>query len=129
MRRWNISSGMKDEKATFSMRVTELPWWVVLVEKITEAFTTVTRHVMCCNIPEWASKVPVGLKPKYDTDGFMENSLGWYWYLLGSRLNSPFWQHERTILDLPITYEQARTVDQEFADDMNGLWEDEDVTA
>ena len=67
------------------------------------------RHALCgSGLPEWAFKIPTG-RPRYDEDGYLENSVGGALYQSFSALLVWAWDQEEKdlTLELPLTEEQA----------------------
>lgn len=109
--------GVANSKDGWTLHLTERPWWYGIYETATE-FTlgTVLRHRLCCSIPEWTYKTPIGKRDE-DQDWPLEdgslhnfNSLGSRIYRFTNAIHNFGWKREKTVAWLPITQVDAEKI-------------------
>lgn len=127
MKSWYLSHG----KDGWLVTTYEVSAWRMVAERVGEWSTHhVFGGLVCCRIPAWAYRVPLG-RPVRDDDGWLDNSLGYALFCAGQRLHSlgSTWRHSTNVIRHPVTVEQARGIDAEFVADIEDMFEDDEETA
>lgn len=82
-------------------------YWIIMEYLGDNLFSTVTGHLFCCNLPEFAWKIRWG---RLDEDGWTDRCLGHHMWNFGQWLISGCnaWRHIRTVYTIPVTGEWVR---------------------
>lgn len=86
------------------LRLERRPLWALAAESVGETLTELTRHVFCCDIPEWTAKVRWG---PLGEDGYTSKCVFSKMFDMGLRMNAGFgaWRCEEHVADIPVTRE------------------------
>ena len=107
MRQWNIIWRSADIYGTpAAIEVSETPLWAYVVEIIVGwILGSVFRHRLCCNIPEFLWKIPLG-RPKYYSDDpdLLANSVAdkMYDFVTKSNVFVLTYRHAKNKMEFPL---------------------------
>lgn len=120
MRTWSISAGRDGYKA----ELVEVPAWALGVERLSEAVYGLTRHRLCCDIPDVFWKTPLG-RARRDADGDLDNSIGGAAWSFSQKLLGFSYQRETCRYSHSVSREFARSIEPEFVDQHEELMADD----
>jgi hypothetical protein len=86
----------------YAVEITEVPLRWLNAERAGEAFLAATGHILCCNLPDWTSRVRWG---PLDEDGWTPRSLGYLLHAAGQRMACLTFRHESGRVRIPVTAE------------------------
>jgi hypothetical protein len=108
MQEWSLSHH-RDEP--FSIHLREKPLWTWAIEQFADTVDVLLGHNWC-SPPEWLHKIPVG-RPEYDSDGFLERSVGSLMFTSFQRVSAIGFHRETRRHMIPITRSMAEEIDPE----------------